>query len=363
MKKLLSTLFALILAFNCINYCFSTEVEQIAPGDIDGDGVINAIDKVCIAKVIRGMDSLEDYAGDCDLNGDGKYNALDKVTVSKLIRGIAIEDIELYYRYMPIDIFESFILEPEEYVGTWTTKFLVENNTLYRYRISEGEEIISEINEDGYRLAAYYLFTAESVRDDGSKIAVSKYLRSKGLIGTGLVDRITWFASPFVGPSLYVTKGDEAFVIKTGSLTPYGEAYTYEEYYSLYCEIDNVTIDALGNKVESDLAKIHGEYADVPFTVAMEALGAELAWQDQTTLNFTWQGNSYIFDTVTHDVYKNGEWYTDFSALPGGDMYYERLDGEVVMDDVTLWTFLDLEGYRVSFDRSEATIYITEADK
>ena len=359
MKKILSISFALLLAVNCCTYSFAVKAESLIPGDINGDGAVNARDKICVTEVIKGTNLPEYYTGECDINGDGKYNAKDKGAISSIIKGRDFEDIVLYYSHFTAEDFQRFICEPETFANTDEEVLVVENGTLYLTEYRNGEKI--KVETDGFGFYPYYdLFNVKSVSKFGSKSVVSKYLRSEGLIGEGLVDEIMWFDAPFVKASLYVTMGDKAFVIK-GALDPYSEAYPFEEYYALYCEIDDVTIDAMGNKVKSDLAKIYGESADVPFCATMEALGAELEWQDETTLNFTWNGNSYTFEITTHNVYKNGEWFMEFAALPGGNMYYKPLEYEVVMDYVTLWTFLDMEGYRVSFDRNDATVYITES--
>ena len=61
-------------------------LSKTVPGDLSGDGEINAVDAVTLAQVIAGWDvDCDALAADC--NGDGEVNAIDAVLLAQKIAG------------------------------------------------------------------------------------------------------------------------------------------------------------------------------------------------------------------------------------------------------------------------------------
>lgn len=69
--------------------CTRCSAREIIPGDMTGDGLVNALDLVRLKKFIAG-ESVE-IAGSADTTGDGRINALDLIRLQKYIAGLDVE--------------------------------------------------------------------------------------------------------------------------------------------------------------------------------------------------------------------------------------------------------------------------------
>ncbi len=69
-----------------VSDAFIAKIAESAPGDVNGDGSVNALDVVAVINAVLGIQSLPA----ADVNGDGAVNALDVVFVINQVLGIPL---------------------------------------------------------------------------------------------------------------------------------------------------------------------------------------------------------------------------------------------------------------------------------
>jgi hypothetical protein len=62
-----------------------TTVQEVIPGDANGDGNVNAVDITNVERIIVGLDAETPGA---DANGDGNVNAMDITKIERIIAGL-----------------------------------------------------------------------------------------------------------------------------------------------------------------------------------------------------------------------------------------------------------------------------------
>lgn len=88
-------------------------------------------------------------------------------------------------------------------------------------------------------------------------------------------------------------------------------------------------------------------YAYIPFTATMRALGAAFDWQSDTTAKMKYNGETYIFDTENAILCKKGTDINLITPVSGGKMHYEGVGEDFAVDSNTFEGFFMLEHFAV----------------
>jgi len=89
-KKAVAVCLALCLVIGCTFVLYAANA-SVTPGDVNGDGEINAMDINIIKRVLAGAVTLEEkYLSAADLNGDGEVNSFDSNFISRVASGSGI---------------------------------------------------------------------------------------------------------------------------------------------------------------------------------------------------------------------------------------------------------------------------------
>lgn len=106
---------------------------------------------------------------------------------------------------------------------------------------------------------------------------------------------------------------------------------------SFSTHIDNCKLIVNGKDIAAgNYVRINKEYAELPFTAIMEALGSKIIWLNQTNAIIIFRNESYILDTAQCTLIEAGGNINFLSAPPGGTQYYKTAEKELVLDDSTM---------------------------
>jgi len=116
-------------------------------------------------------------------------------------------------------------------------------------------------------------------------------------------------------------------------------------------KINNCILIVNKNDITSgNYVKLNQDYAELPFTAVMKALGAKVVWLNKTTANITYEDSIYILDTTECMLIKVGDNWNFLIPPPGGTRYYQVIEYELILDSVTMRSAFKLMGTNVKIN-------------
>lgn len=102
-------------------------------------------------------------------------------------------------------------------------------------------------------------------------------------------------------------------------------------------KMNNCILIVNGKDITSgNYVKLNQNYAELPFTAVMKALGAEVVWRNKTTAEITYDGKNYILKTTDCSLIEVGGTMNVISTPPGAIRHYQVVVDEFVLDNVTM---------------------------
>ncbi len=98
----------------------------------------------------------------------------------------------------------------------------------------------------------------------------------------------------------------------------------------------------------------------LPFTAILEALGAELLWQSDTTAKISFDGKKYLLTTTDCSLIEEGGDFNFLLIPPGGIHRYWTIENEFIVDDTMMQSVFILmeKDIRVRFSSKEKVVNI-----
>ena len=98
----------------------------------------------------------------------------------------------------------------------------------------------------------------------------------------------------------------------------------------------------------------------LPFTAILEALGAEVLWQSDTTAKISYDGKKYLLTTTDCSLIEEGGDFNFLLIPPGGIHRYWTIENEFVVDDTMMQSVFILmeKDIRVRFSSKEKVVNI-----
>lgn len=130
---------------------------------------------------------------------------------------------------------------------------------------------------------------------------------------------------------------------------------------SIMTDDDDCRLVVKGKDITSgNYVKLHNDqgYADLPLTAIMDALGAEIKWEDNITALFAFDGKEYILNIEECSLVYNGGMINILSTPPGGSRYYQVIGNELIIDSTTIRGFFSIIGVSIKLDYSNMVVVI-----
>ncbi len=125
----------------------------------------------------------------------------------------------------------------------------------------------------------------------------------------------------------------------------------------------NGTLYVNGNEITSENVTIYRNYADLPLTEVMIALGMDVKWVDDSTAEITCNDQEYTLDLTEVTLMKYG-YDTNIIIPPPGSttFHYIVLGKEVVLDDNTVHSIMYAmkNNISINIDREKSIVYVAE---
>ena len=108
-----------------------------------------------------------------------------------------------------------------------------------------------------------------------------------------------------------------------------------------------------------------GRTAMVPILTVLESLGIEMTWENENDVHIEHDGKVYIFELDRGVLYEKDERICLFMAPPGEDryrMYYELVNGEYLVDDLSLTYFTHELDINIWVYADEPAVYVVKSE-
>lgn len=243
-------------------------------------------------------------------------------------------------------------------------KFL-ENNMGIDLR--ENASKVYKYSEGGgnYQTSAVTLFKIEKEFVDfvGNKASVQEYLAGKGIKSN--VEDILLFDAHHIPLTIFIKTTNEKFFLTINeNYDDIGFNYRFygqSEYFEKY-KIKNCRLKVNGNDIiNSKNIKLYNNYADLPFTLICDALGAKVDWENEIFVKIILNGKTYELDAVNCRLCRKNDGNDLFDLISGDSPYYKYLSGgEFYADSNTVECVLhDMgENVEISFDTKNNIVEI-----
>ena len=93
-------------------------------------------------------------------------------------------------------------------------------------------------------------------------------------------------------------------------------------------------------------------YVELPFTAVIQALGAEVEWQNQTIAKVSYSNKNYFLDTTKYSFVEDGKSLNLMSTPPGGIRWCHVAGDEFILDDGTMSGVFQLMGTSIRINRN-----------
>lgn len=91
-------------------------------------------------------------------------------------------------------------------------------------------------------------------------------------------------------------------------------------------------------------------YAALPFTAVMKALGAKVEQKNENMIELVFDSKTYVLDTKSVTLVKAGSNNNCIIPAPGSKVYYQIVENEFVIDDITFNTIAIMMGIKLKID-------------
>lgn len=102
------------------------------------------------------------------------------------------------------------------------------------------------------------------------------------------------------------------------------------------------------------------QYAELPLTAIMEALGANVEWVSEKNVSIVFNNTKYVLNPKKKTLKKEGDSF-NIIALPPGTKhggYYQIRDKEFIVDSDSARHFIYMTGAKITIDFDSASIKI-----
>jgi len=105
---------------------------------------------------------------------------------------------------------------------------------------------------------------------------------------------------------------------------------------------------------------IYHDYADIPFSVVLEAMGKDVDWKNDTDATVTMSGEKYELKINERKFCRENDYINLLYMIVGGSMYVYPQNGELMVDSNTLYCVFDYleEPISIKIDRAGGTVEI-----
>ena len=125
----------------------------------------------------------------------------------------------------------------------------------------------------------------------------------------------------------------------------------------------NGTLYVNDKEITSENVKIYSNYADLPLTEVMKALGMTVEWVDNSTADITYNDQEYTLDLAEVTLIHYGYDINFIMPAPGSTTFhYTVIAKEVVLDDNTIHSIMYSmkSDISISIDHKKSIVYVTE---
>ena len=126
----------------------------------------------------------------------------------------------------------------------------------------------------------------------------------------------------------------------------------------------NGMLNVNGKDIISENVKIHKNYADLPFTDVLKALGFNVVWLNGNNAEIILNDKKYILNLAEVSFIEDGKNNNLILPPPGSRTYNcEVLEKELILDSVTVHSVMYLmkRKININIDHDKLIVYITEA--
>lgn len=88
----------------------------------------------------------------------------------------------------------------------------------------------------------------------------------------------------------------------------------------------------------------------LPFVAVVEALGAKVERESETIFEITLNGEEYVLNTETATLIKEASNINCIIPTPGGNLFYQVVEGEFLLDHITVRTVAMIMGVSIKID-------------
>ena len=117
--------------------------------------------------------------------------------------------------------------------------------------------------------------------------------------------------------------------------------------------INDYTLIVLGQDItKGNYVNFHEKprYAELPFTAVMKALGAKVEQKNENMIEIVFDSKTYVLDTKSVTLVKAGSNNNCIIPAPGSKVYYQIVENELVIDDITFNTIAMMMGINLKID-------------
>ena len=102
------------------------------------------------------------------------------------------------------------------------------------------------------------------------------------------------------------------------------------------------------------------QYAEIPLTAALSALGCQVEWANEKSVEIRYNDTVYILNPSEQTLVKSGDSFNFIAVAPGAahGLYCETLDREFIIDSDSVSYFLSQLGAQITIDYENNTVKI-----
>lgn len=195
---------------------------------------------------------------------------------------------------------------------------------------------------------------------------VEQYLVENGI--TANIERIIVFEAPYIPITIWIKSDIEDICITINEQLEDKDyvyrIYSFYEYYEKYCCRDaSFMVD--GQYITTNIpVKMYYGYADIPLTVTLEALGAQIVKEDNMSISIIIKEKKYYLNIKNALLYEDN--IADVNLLyqiDGGPIFVYKNNQEIMVDSNTLSSVLYQMGVFVTIkcDAENEKVIIEQA--
>lgn len=370
-------------------------------GDVTNDGKLNAKDLIVYKQLANGVISPS-RKGSADLDGDGIFTDLDYNAVKLALKHDFVFDWSMEtYALDHYEEYLDFLADPSDKVFTKSNRRVYTSKTpgginelVCEYFDETGETICQTINITETGDAAFYNRSYYGAKINyelicvAARPTVTAILQNAGLNVNGMVDKTFLLDVKSGIPSAIVAKKDGVYYFievkqemnynggynSSINCLNYYEVYSYEDYYEKYGSSNYTKMNICGKDMFSQYTYVdtfNSEYSTIPVCATLEALGAEILWNDtHNKANIYLNGEEYVLDIIDINRHKTFQMYNIkeptesliWPSVPGG-LSFSYYDGKDIIISINTAEFVNELGYSITVEDGVIVIDLAGNEK